>query len=261
MKPYMSYWSHGYQNKKPSEFVINLHKLSSFYLKKNFGEVHLVTDKNGAEILKDIKWDSVSIDLENLDQKYSDIWSLGKILAYKIACDRNHSFIHVDYDVVLWEGVEDRIKKADVFAQSEEINAFEFYNTKDIYKYFSNDNFFSKIPKDLNPINMGIFGGNDLNFIKKYSEDAIDFITNHKYKNFWNTFKFCDHFWHRACVAEQFYLSAKAYSSNKKIEYIFQNGWPSEEEAREKKYTHLMNDKNKKENQELVSALIKKFNL
>jgi hypothetical protein len=56
------------------------------------------------------------------------------------------------------------------------------------------------------------------------------------------------------------YLSAFAFNNNLKIEFIF-GGFPSEDIAREKKYTHLMTGKNKEENRIRVEKLVKKLNL
>ena len=49
----MSYWSGGYQ-KKPSEYVVDLHKLSAHLILKNYGEVHMITDSNSIDSFKDL---------------------------------------------------------------------------------------------------------------------------------------------------------------------------------------------------------------
>ncbi len=259
MKPYMSYWSGGYR-KIPDQFTINLHKLSAYYLKKNFGEVHLITDKNGAVSLKDIPWDSVSLDLQNLDTNYSSIWSVSKLLAYKVISEKKDPFIHVDYDCILWEGIEERLKKSPIFAQNSEKDSHIWYRTNEIKSFLKEDDFFSKIPKNLDAINVGVFGGNNLKAINDYANGALDFVFNKKYSFFWNNFIFEEFNSHRACIAEQLYLSAFAFNNNLKIEFVFE-GFPSEDIAREKKYTHLMTGKNKEQNRIRVEKLVKKLNL
>lgn len=258
----MSYWSGGYR-KIPDQFTINLHKLSAYYLKKNFGEVHLITDENGAVSLKDIPWNSVSLDLQNLDTNYSSIWSVSKLLAYKVISERKDPFIHVDYDCILWEGIEERLKKSSIFAQNIEKDSHLWYKTKEIKSFLKEDDFFVTIPENLDATNVGVFGGNNLKVINDYANGALDFIFNKKYSFFWDNFISHDvpeHNWHRACIAEQLYLSAFAFNNNLKIEFVFE-GFPSEDIAREKKYTHLMTGKNKQQNHKSVEKLVKKLNL
>ena len=68
----MSYWSKGYQG-SPSDFVLNLHKLCFYFLKKNFGEVHFITDSESLDYFKSIPWTSISTDLDGLDTEYKNV--------------------------------------------------------------------------------------------------------------------------------------------------------------------------------------------
>lgn len=263
MKPYMSYWSGGYR-KIPDQYTINLHKLSAHHLKKNFGEVHLITDENGADALKDIPWSSVALDLQNLDKNYSRIWSTSKLLAYKIISEMGDPFIHVDYDCILWHGIEERLKKSSIFAQSIEIRSAPWYKVKDIKACLSKYDFFSRLPDNLDAINVGVFGGNDLKNINGYAQGALDFVFNVNYQSFWNNFNFHtnhDNCWHRACIAEQLYLSAYCFHNNLKVDFVFEDGITTEDRAKQKQYTHLMLGKQKEKNKILVEQLVKTLKL
>ena len=85
MKAYYSYWSKGYIS-QVDDFYLDMSKLSAFYAKKNYGEIHLVTDSVSVDSLKNIAdWTSISTELDSLPKEYSHVWSLGKILTFKIA--------------------------------------------------------------------------------------------------------------------------------------------------------------------------------
>ena len=85
--PYMSYWSGGYQN-IPSELIINLHKLSSYFLRNFFGEVHFITDSKSIEYFKNIPWSSISTELDEINPEYGKVWSISKLYTSKA----NNSF-------------------------------------------------------------------------------------------------------------------------------------------------------------------------
>ena len=74
--------------------------LSCLNAKNNLGEVHLITDLKGKEILIDqlqLPYATVSTDLEKrLDQYPVDLFALAKIYSYSI---QEQPFLHLDSDV------------------------------------------------------------------------------------------------------------------------------------------------------------------
>lgn len=258
--PYMSFWSNSYKDPNSTD-IKNLHKLSAFFLKKNFGEVHFITDQCGAEIFKDIPWTTVSTELNSIDKSYNLVWSISKLYAYRSIAQKGVPFVHVDYDVILWEGLHEKILNAEIFAQSPENAVLYFYELDKLRdncpSLYDIKNYFTE-----NASNVGVFGGHDLEFIQNYAQSAIDFVMDPDNYDFWINYNgFKNQSWAKAVIAEQYYLSIMAKKYNKTIEYIFPNGWPSDQEANEKKYTHLMGMKASPEAMEKVQKLVYKYKL
>ena len=231
MKFYMSYWSGGYQN-KPSEYVIDLHKLSAHLILKNYGEVHMITDSNSIDSFKDIKFTTITTDLDSLPQ-HNHNWALGKIQAYRIIAEKNQPFLHLDYDVFIWEKLPEDFLKNEVFAQEKE-NDIKLYNIEQLRiniknNYILNFNFNKAY-------NMGIFGGNNTEFIKKYAESSYNFSTDEENKiSFQYQNNSCFH-----CVAvtcEQYYLHQASKYWNIPVSVLF-NSYLSTNNN--KCYTHLI---------------------
>ena len=134
MKAYYSYWAKGYRS-KVDQFYLDMNKLSAHFAKKNYGEIHLITDSESVDSFKDIaNWNSISTELDSLPEKYSHVWSLGKLLTFKIAAERGHHFIHIDADVIVWEKLPNFIDKADIFCQSREGHVSEWPSINCLYQ-------------------------------------------------------------------------------------------------------------------------------
>ena len=256
MKAYYSYWSKGYRS-QVDDFYLDLSRLSAFYAKKNYGEIHLVTDSASVESLKNVAdWTSISTELDSLPKEYSHVWSLGKILTFKIAAERKHHFIHVDADVILWEKLPDFIDKADIFCQSREGHVSSWESVNCLYNLKNKYNISNEIKPYISP-NCGIIGGWDLEFIKDYASTSLKMVTDPENEWFWGS-NYGQHF-DRAVLAEQYYLSICAEKWNKHITYLLLNG--SEEECRQKKYTHLLGAKNDPLTKYKLKEALKKLNI
>jgi hypothetical protein len=256
--PYMSFWS--CNSEHTSEFIINLHKLAAFLLKENFGEVHFITDSKGLELFKNIPWSSVSLELNNIDKNYYQVWSLGKIYSFKEIASKKQPFIHVDYDVLLWNKPCENFLNSNLFAQNSECTIKQDYEI-DKFKincpslHIINNNFPDNAP------NLGIFGGHDTDFIYTYAQEAINFVLDPINKNFWQNYnQFKNKDWTKAVIAEQYFLSIMTQKYNKSITYLF-NEWPTEETAAKKKYTHLMGAKKNPGIKKIVSDLVLQIGL
>jgi len=246
----MSYWSGG-KAKTPDQFTVNMHKVCAYFLKQNFGEVHFITDDTSLPYFKDINFSSVAKEFNDLPKEYSETWSISKLLAYKLIAKKGDPFVHVDYDVILWKGLEDRLKKADVFAQNKEDGTYHWYEIEKLKANCPNLHIAGKVDDDhdhnlADAINVGIIGGNDLEFLYNYSDSALELILDPKNKDFWlnyRGFSFDKSWWMKACIAEQYYLAVFSKYYNKKVESLFPNGWPNDQEAEEKHYSHFMTSK------------------
>ncbi|MDX1718553.1 MAG: DUF6734 family protein [Salegentibacter mishustinae] len=158
--------------------------LSVNQLKRFYAEVELVTDKAGYEILitkLNLPYTKVHVVLDRLNGYNENLWALAKMYAYQLF---DEPFIHVDGDVFIWKPFPEELLKAQVIVQNKEI----------ISGYY--DEMWCKIRGSLNYLpeelrmyengtsrkayNMGIFGGNDVEFFKKYSQKAFQFIRQNK---------------------------------------------------------------------------------
>jgi len=228
MKIVQSYWSKP-GNENCSWMQKEMHyycwTLSCLKLKQFYGNVELVTDKKGKEILIDqlgLPYSSVKVVLDDINGYSSDLWALGKIYAYQI---QEEPFLHVDGDVCIWGKFPERIEFADLIAQHEERN-YEFaslhykelleakldYYPKEIMDYRQQEG------EAIAQANAGILGGNDLVFFRDYCNEAFRFVNNSmdkalrvEHAGMFNT------------VFEQYLFYCMANNRNKKINYLFED--------------------------------------
>jgi hypothetical protein len=261
--PYLSYWSKGYR-KTPSKYIIDLHKLSAFLCKKQYGEVHLITDSASISHFKEIGFDSITVPdgLDEIPDEYSLTWSLGKVYCFNFLAKNKIPFLHVDYDVFLWKQLPDFIHNSDVFVQHTETNVSEFYHINKMINQCGYKNFPVDQVVDF-AYNMGIFGGNDCSFIEDYSSASIELVMHKENKNFWS----CDDkdtqalFTGRAVLAEQWYLANFAKQKNKTVTCLFDGNMPSDTDAELCGYTHLWGAKGEEETIKKVYKCMEKYNL
>lgn len=245
MKVYMSQWSQGNRAKSLDK---NILKLALLLAKKNYGEVSLISDSFGCEYLKDMPFSSFINILDDVPD-YPTIWSLGKIYAYKYACDHG-PFLHIDNDVFLWKPLPRRVTDARVFVQSEDFKIlkkhFPPYYDLPVLKasYKSNlPNDWEKIiisDQDLIFYNMGIFGGNDCNLIRGYCDYVLNLIEDKSFDSLWkfNT-SFKNFSLMKSCMVEQGSLGIYLKSINQEPGMLFKEMDDPDNISRGC-YTHLM---------------------
>ncbi len=154
--------------------------LSCNQLRVYYDDVILVTDKAGYDILINrlhLPYSDVIVCLDELSKYNSNLWALAKIKAYEVL---DEPFIHVDGDVFVWEQFDSCLGNHDLIVQNTEVTT-AYYRTMwneirpaiDILP-----GAMEKYDQDVNnkAYNMGIFGGNDISFIKEYCKQAFDFV-------------------------------------------------------------------------------------
>ncbi|WP_299529598.1 DUF6734 family protein [Ulvibacterium sp.] len=236
MKIIHSYWSKPAQatfNKKPTEklnggwrhpkYQYMSWALSCLSFKKYYDEIELVTDIAGEELLINqlkLPYTSVKVELDKLNNYSKKLWAIGKLFAFGL---QDKPFIHVDNDVFIWEQFSKRIENAPLLAQHMDIDeghyTFAMQHLKDngikIPLILRQD---FKKHKRYNVSNAGIIGGNDIEFFKKFSNQAFEFIdSNIEYVNgniIGATY---------AIVYEQYLFSAMARSENIRIEHFIED--------------------------------------
>ncbi|WP_172283447.1 DUF6734 family protein [Chryseobacterium sp. LAM-KRS1] len=189
IKIIQSFWS-GQQNIETSNFgwaspkfhtlswILSCVQLSKFY------DVELYTDNEGYEFLinkLNLPYKKVHIVLDELNSFHKDFWALPKIKTYSL---QQGPFLHVDGDVFIWGKFPDDLLKSGVISQNLEITT-DYYRTmwkriqphlyfvpEEIEGYVTHQNNFA--------CNMGIFGGNDSNFLQKYAAKSFEFAEKNK---------------------------------------------------------------------------------
>lgn len=196
--------------------------LSCLKFKELYGRIELVTDKYGKELLCDtleLPYTSVKVELDCLNEYNHHLWALGKLYAYSI---QEEPFLHVDSDVYIWKKFPQKLLFSDLIAQNWEINYD--VNAKFYQKLQNEFIFFPECIKDkefpkvgeIFQANAGILGGNDIGFIKEYTQNAFDFID----KNQDNFEKLSSQKGMFNMVYEQYLFYQLAESKGKNITYL-----------------------------------------
>jgi hypothetical protein len=152
--------------------------------RRHFSGVRLVTDTAGADLLVDqlgLEFDAVSLALDRLERTDRAWWSIGKLVAI---AEQREPFVHVDADVFLWSRLPTWLTSAPVFAQNPE--PFEAGGS-----YYRPEAFDAALVDGWLPDEWswhrqpgvvprgeccGIVGGNDVEFLRHYAEQALRLV-------------------------------------------------------------------------------------
>ena len=154
--------------------------LSCLSLREHYDEVALYTDSEGKRILIDklhLPYTEVNVvfdDFPCLPQH----WALAKIKTYSL---QTKPFLHVDGDVYVSQPFSEEILTAPLVAQNREIGTI--YYRRMMERILSHptivisDNIKKRLEEEsIASYNMGMFGGSDITFIKRYCEKAFHFM-------------------------------------------------------------------------------------
>jgi len=263
MKTYHSYWSAGYAG-KPSSFLIDLHRLSAYLLKKHYGEVHLVTDSVGASVLGSLGYDSVSTELDQIPIEYKNVWSLGKIFTYKKAAKEGIPFLHIDYDVLLWKPLPTELTSSPLFVERIELDIDMRYSVRKFYDACPKLHDLENAKDPDGAINAGILGGHDTDFIGEAYGRAWDFVMDPANRDLMTGPPLPDTpTWSRATISEQLYFYHYARLKNKHLECLLNTftNREKDKEAHNLGYTHLWGAKSDLDVQFRVLEKCKEFGL
>ncbi|MCD8078852.1 MAG: hypothetical protein LUF04_00045 [Bacteroides sp.] len=236
MKIVQSYWSKpGVEHMSWAEKEMHYYSwtLSCLKLKQHYDKVELVTDQAGKELLIDrmrLPYDSVRVVLDDINHYSPVLWALGKIYAYSI---QDEPFIHVDGDVFIWKKFSEKVEAGQLIAQHKQIahESSEHYyegllRTEPDYFPEEITRFRDQVTTQYTEANAGILGGNDLDFIRSYCEEAFRFVDRAvdralqaKYPHMFNV------------IFEQYLFYCMAHIRNKEITYQFKKTGGSYEET------------------------------
>lgn len=160
---------------------------SCLSIKKYYPNIELVTDTYGYKLLIEefgLPYTRVNLSLNNFDAD-PNLWALAKVYSYGL---QDEPFIHIDNDIFIWGEFPERIETAPLCCQNLEQLSLDYQEglniistqipTKSgIFRELINSNLTS-----LYAVNAGIIGGNDIDFIKTYSKNVLDFYSSQKEK-------------------------------------------------------------------------------
>lgn len=218
---YMSHWSFAEHDISRYPNIIKAFMEKSIYfLKKNGYKIHLITDYSGKKRFGKLNWNSVTTELDNLNKKYSSVWSAGKVFAIHNIVKRGRPFFHIDYDFLLIKPLNSEILKKGIVTefQYNPWGNLDLGEENDNFNHTAMDcpNYFFKECKNLylnllakgrrwgevyptaapyladprlckKAFNCGIIGGNNLRFFEQYTAGALNMLFDKKNEYFWLT--------------------------------------------------------------------------
>lgn len=159
--------------------------LSSLQLSKIYGNVELYANTPAARVLIDVlglPYTNIFTKHDQLNIINESLWALPKIFTYKL---QNEPFLHIDGDVFIFDKFRRSLLKGRLIAQNIE-HATEYYTStqKELVEHFTyfpkpvKNDFNSRIP--ISAVNAGIIGGNDVDFLREYSDLAFEYVNRNK---------------------------------------------------------------------------------
>ena len=197
-----SFWSRPFAHDTGQRWASERFHLLSWMLSfctvgAQFESTALVTDDAGARLLVDrlgLPFDSVSTRLEALNGADPRWWILGKLQAYR---EQELPFLHFDNDVYLWRALPAPLLASDLLAQNP-----EYAPTSDV-TFYKPTTFTASVlarhgilPAEWHAyvrsgggtaICTGVFGGCDVDSIRRYAERAMSTIQRNENVPVWKT--------------------------------------------------------------------------
>jgi len=260
MNAWLSFSSQSYL-RFPSDHLVNLHKLCVYFLRQTeqFSKIFFIVDKKFYPYFKKVNFDEFFVDSFFVPKGYEQVWSLPKIYASRFICGFKEPFLHIDYDVQLRKPLSDQFLFSDVLTQCPENCEGNSYELKKFQKHCPSKHCLENY-LDKEALNVGIFGGQKIDFIEAYTNKAIDFVLDPKNKWFWTEYDGYEKNWAKAVLAEQYFLKGFSDQQGQQITTLFP-GWPIEEEALQIGYIHLMSAKNNLDVVQKTKQLVAEYGL
>jgi hypothetical protein len=273
-----SFWSKPFQTNRKAFWFSEKHHLLSWVLsferaRQLYPDTVLITDDDGVRMLVDglgLEFHTVSNELNVLNTQNPDWWVSGKLYAYRA---QTQPFVHLDSDVFLWKALPERVTMAPVIAQNPEY--FNFGDESALYRpevYKATiESIQGWLPDEFNwyvsgrgnrAMCCGILGGNHVEFINYYADQAIQLIEHPQNQR---ALPFLQRKTLDSFMIEQYFLVACVfYHQNQEtsvyrdiyIECLFNSFEEAFRDAQEVGFTHLLGGA--KRNPELADHLEKR---
>jgi hypothetical protein len=199
MNAIWSFWSKPYREGKSLDWIDELSRFCSWKLSLEtaapmFEKKKLYTDDFGKELLVSrlgLNFDDVDTSLNSLDNLDAKWWAFGKLYTY---LKQNEPFLHIDSDVYLHKKPSEKILHAPIIAQNYEhfrlgdswYHPEKFRILKSIQGYIPKEiEWYEGRGGDHKALCCGVFGGNDVSFIRYYASVVFDVFLHPDNHPFW----------------------------------------------------------------------------
>lgn len=165
------------------EYNLMAWALSCLQLTKHYSKVVLYADTLSAKLLIDtlkLPYTEVVCNLDSLNNYHPKLWALPKIHTYSL---QEEPFLHVDGDVFIWKPFDTEFLNNGLVSQNME-SATSFYESIMKLLEVGLNYFPSEIQTErdrgelIYAYNAGIFGGTDIDFFKRYTGKAFQFVNS-----------------------------------------------------------------------------------
>lgn len=250
----MSYSTNVRINEKEKEIRnkqnLQLANIAVSQYKKYYKNVYFITDTEGQETFKDVKFTEVFNILDIVPKEYQDVWSLGKMYAIRHIASLKKQFCHSDMDFFIRKPFKENIMNAEVFAQSYEYSPYlwSIYYRPGIFfdfcknKYLATNAFEEldgsvvpersilkikdRFPFAPIPLCCGVLGGKNHDFFYEYADTSIKMVEDPQNMYYWLDPDITKTNWGtKAIIAEQLYLSCCLKKYQIKPEVMFKNSF------------------------------------
>lgn len=210
-------------------------QLSTLLTKKHY-RTKLYADKESAAVLLNdwqLKFDEIDVEVIERDTKMAHpmCWSAGKLAAIRDMASKGEPFFHIDGDAFLFRALPKKIENASIFCQCVEraipkaSNVYlqtTYYPINELLPMLHMPVWMQAYSRMLHQrvMNMGFFGGNDLETIHEFASIALKtFVEDrHNRQAFEYLHRGKPHFLGIAAIAEQWSLAS--YLHWKRIEPV-----------------------------------------
>lgn len=212
--------------------------LSCLCLRKHYDEVALYTDEQGKRVLIDL----LHLPYTEVNVVYDETlclpqhWAYAKVKTYSL---QTKPFLHIDGDIFLFKPLTEVVVNVPLITQSKEIGTKYYRQIMDEILRES----VLKLPQlivdglkeeSIASYNMGVFGGNDISFIRAYCKEALALCDTNKDRCSNGNFNL---------LFEQIFFALKARLEKQPVRTIFSgtfndNGYTAKEFCQIDDYEH-----------------------
>lgn len=213
-----------------SNTILSMHYfyLASLLAKSHYTEVQFVTDRTGQKICNLLDAPFTDVTVMDFDKVSDRLWAYSKLKAYEMQKD---PFIHIDNDVFLFRRLPKEVEKSGICTEMREKNNFVYDNYDKLY-FDNTPSSYMKYANDKIGYCMGIFGGQDIDFIQDYTRKALCWCKSKEFSGVNRDIRVMP-------KVEQQLLYCEEKDQNKTIYSMRENGCS----PRKTGYLHLQNDK------------------